>query len=81
MKCCVMEGGVVLYDRCVHGSGPINTTMELLKPLSTPSLLISNELYFIHSFHKEGNLISEQIPSETNPLIQLAVDPYHEPPT
>ena len=61
--------------------GPINTIMDLLKPLSSPSLLIPHELYFIHSFHKEVKLISEQTPFETNPRIQLTVDPFHEPPT
>jgi hypothetical protein len=55
--------------------------MDLLKPLSTPSLLISRELYFIQSFNKEGRLISKQIPCKTNPLIELAFDPFHEPPT
>jgi len=59
----------------------MNTTMDLLKPLSTPSLLIPHELFFIQSFHKEGKLISEQNPAEIDPLIQLALDPSHEPPT
>jgi len=55
--------------------------MNLLKPLSAPSLLTPHELFFIQSFHKEGKLISEQNPEEDNPLIQLAIDPSHEPPT
>jgi hypothetical protein len=55
--------------------------MNLLKTLSTPSLLIPHELYFIQSLHKEGEFISEQIPCEVNPLIQMAVDPPHEPAT
>jgi len=56
-------------------------SMDLLKPHSTPSLLIPHELFFIQSFHKEGKLISEQNPAENNPLIQLAFDPSHDPPT
>jgi hypothetical protein len=38
-------------------------------------------LFFIQSFHKEGKLISEQNPAENSPLIQLALDPSHDPPT
>jgi hypothetical protein len=58
----------------------MNTTMTLLKLLSTASLLTPHELFFIQSFHKEKKLISEQNPGEPNPLIQLAIDPSHEPP-
>jgi len=56
----------------------MNTTMDLLKPLSTPSPLIPHELFFIQSFHKEKKLISEQNSAENNPLIQLALDPSHK---
>jgi hypothetical protein len=35
----------ILQNR--HEYGPMNTTMDLLKPLSTPSLLIPHELSFI----------------------------------
>jgi hypothetical protein len=59
----------------------MNTTMNLLKPLSTPSLLTPHELFFIQPFHKEGKLVSEQNPGQDNPLIQLAIDLSHEPPT
>jgi len=59
----------------------MNTTMDLLKTLSTPSLLIPHELFFVRSFHKEGKLISEQNSADNNPLIQLALDPSHKPPT
>jgi len=69
----------ILQNR--HEYRPMNTTMDLLKPLSTPSLLIPHKLYFIQSFHKERKLISEQIPCEANTLMQLTVDPLHEPPT
>ena len=68
----------ILQNR--HEYGPINTTMNLLKSLSTPSLLIPHERFFIQSFHKEGKLISEQNPGENNPLNQLAIDPTHETP-
>jgi hypothetical protein len=54
--------------------------MTLLKPLSTRSLLTPPELFFIQSYYKEKKLISEQNPGEPNPLIQLAIDPSHEPP-
>jgi hypothetical protein len=30
-----------------------------------------------HSLHKEGKLISEQNPGDSNPLLLLAVDPSH----
>jgi hypothetical protein len=70
-----------ISSRTENEYGPMKTTMNLLKPPSTPSLLIPHELFFIQSFHKEGKLISEQNPAENNPLIQLAFDPSHEPPT
>ena len=63
-----------------HEYGPMNTTMNLLKPLSNPSLLTPHKLFFIQFFHKEEKLISEQTPGEHNPLIPLAIDPSHEPP-
>ena len=69
----------ILQNR--HEYGPMNTTMNILKPLSTPSILTPHELFFLQSFHKEGKLISEQNPAENNPLIQLVIDPSHEPPT
>jgi hypothetical protein len=56
---------------------PINTTMTLLKPVSTPSLLTPYELYFIQFYYKEKKLIPEQNPCEPNPLTQLAIDPSH----
>jgi hypothetical protein len=59
----------------------MNTTMNLLKPLNTPSLLIPYELFFIQSLHKEVKLIPEQATGEPNPLIQLAIDPSQQPET
>ena len=49
----------ILQNR--HEYGPMNTTINILKHLSTPSLLIPHELYFIQFFHKE-KLISERNP-------------------
>ena len=69
----------ILQNR--HEYGPMNTTMNLLKPLNIPSLLTPHELFFIHFFHKEGKLISAQNPGEHSPLIQLAIDSSHEPAT
>jgi hypothetical protein len=62
-----------------HEYGPMNTTMNLSKPYSTPSLLTPHEQFFIQSLHKEGRLISEQSPGDPNPLIQLAIDTSREP--
>jgi len=59
----------------------MNTTMNFLKPLSTPSLLTPHEQFFIQSFHEEGKLISKQNPGDPNPLLQLAIDPSQKPPT
>ena len=54
--------------------------MNLLKPLSTPSLLTPHKLFFIQSFHKERKLVSKQNPGQDNPLIQLAIDLSHKTP-
>ena len=64
----------ILHNR--HEYGPIDKTMSLLKPISKTSLLTPYEQYYIHSFHKEGKLISEQSQSDPhNPLLLLAIDP------
>jgi hypothetical protein len=34
----------------------------------------------MQSLHKAGKLISEQNPYQPNPLLQLAINPYHPPP-
>jgi hypothetical protein len=44
------------------------------------SLLTPYEQYYIHCLHKEGTLISEQSPGDSNPLLLLAIDPS-QPPT
>jgi len=48
--------------------------MTLLKPLSSPSVLVPNEQYYIQTLHQEGKLIPEQHPGEPNPLFQTAIN-------
>ena len=47
----------------------------MLKPLNNPNLLISYEQYYIQTLYREGKLIPEQNPGETNPLFQTAINP------
>jgi len=47
----------------------------LLKPLTNPSLLISNEQYYTQTLHREGKLMPEQCPGEINPLFQTVINP------
>jgi hypothetical protein len=62
-----------------HEYGPIEKTMTHLKPLKNTSLLTPYEQFFIQAFHKSGRLVSEQNPSERNPLLQMAINPAHPP--
>ena len=55
--------------------------LKRLKSIFLTNKLIPHELFFIQTFRKEGKLISVQNPAENNPLIQLVLDPSHEPPT
>ena len=57
----------------------MNSIMTLLKPLNNPNLLIPYEQYYIQTLHREGKLIPEQSPGETNPLFQMAINtqPQH----
>jgi hypothetical protein len=48
--------------------------MTLLKPIHKMSMLTPYEQLFIHNFHYNGNLITEQGTDEQNPLFQLAMD-------
>ena len=57
----------------------IEKIVTLLKPLMHPSILTPYAHFFIQSFHKAGNLISEQYPGEPNPLLQMAINPSHPP--
>jgi len=43
-----------------HEYGQMNCIMTLLKPLSSPSMLIPYEQYYIQTLHREGKLIPEQ---------------------
>jgi len=54
-----------------HQFGTIDNIMILLKPLHSQHLLTTYEQFYIHSFHKNGKLISEQSPGNPNPLFDL----------
>ena len=43
--------------------------------------LLLNEQYYFQSLHREGKLIPEQSPGETNPLFQTAINPQPPRPT
>ena len=64
-----------------HEYDQINSTMTLLKPLNNPTLFLSYKQYYIQSLHHEGKLIPEQNPGETNPLLQMAINPQPPHPT
>ena len=53
----------------------MNSIMTLLKPLNNPNLLIPYEQYYIQTLFRDGKLIPEQNPEETNPLFQTAINP------
>ena len=42
---------------------------------NNPNLLIPYEQYYIQTLYREGKLIPEQTPGETNPLFQTAINP------
>ena len=50
-----------------HEYGTINNLMTLRKPIHNQHLL-TYEQFYILSFHKHGNLVSEQSPGSPNPL-------------
>ena len=50
--------------------------MTLLKPIHKMSMLTPYEQLFIHTFHHNGNLITEQGRGEQNPLFQLPWTQY-----
>ena len=58
-----------------HEYGQMNSIMTLLKPLSSPSMLIPYEQYSIQTLHQEGKLIPQQYPGEPNLLFQTAINP------
>jgi hypothetical protein len=51
--------------------------MNLLKPTNNTCFVIPYEQGYIKSLHQKGKLISEQCSGELNPLLQLAINPYH----
>ena len=57
-----------------HEYGPLKDTMELLKPINKPSMLIPYEQLIIQTFHQNGSLIPEQNCNEQNPLFLLAME-------
>jgi len=59
-----------------HEYGTIDNLMTLLKPSHNQHLLTTYEQFYIHSFHKHGNLISKQSPGSPNSLFELAI---HQP--
>jgi hypothetical protein len=60
-----------------HKFGTIENTMTLLKPLHSQHLLTTREQFYIHSFHKNGKLISQQSPGSPNPLFDLTTHLPH----
>jgi len=58
-----------------HEYGTMDNLMPLLKPIHNQHLLTTYEQYYIHFFHKHGNLISEQSPRSPNPLFDLTIHP------
>jgi len=58
-----------------HEYGALDNLMTLLKPIHNQNLLTTYEQFHIHSFHKHGNLISEQSAGSPNPLFDLAIHP------
>jgi len=62
-----------------HEYGPMEKTMTLLKPVKNTSLLTPYEQFFIQAYHKSGRPVSEQNPSEPNPLLQISINPSHSP--
>jgi len=51
--------------------------ITLIKPLYTQHLVTTNEQFYIHSFHSNSKLISEQSPSSPNSLFDLTTHPSH----
>jgi len=51
--------------------------MTLLKPIIKVTMLTPYEQLFIHTFHHNGDLITEQGTGEHNPLFQLVIDTGH----
>jgi hypothetical protein len=57
-----------------HEYGTIEEIIKLIKPTTHTLLLIPYEALFIQLHQQKGQLITEQTPSEPNPLFQLYLD-------
>jgi hypothetical protein len=55
-----------------HEYGPIDTTIDLLKPSEKGKRLKSWENYYIQEYQTRGQLKDEKNTQEANPLFQLA---------
>jgi len=51
--------------------------LTLLKPINKVTILTPYEQLFIHTFHHNGYLITEEGTGEHNPLFQSAIDNGH----
>jgi len=61
-----------------HEYGQMNSIMTLLKPRSSPNLLIPYEQYYTQHLHRESKTMPEQYLGEINPLFQR--DSNRQPP-
>ena len=61
--------------------GTIDNIMMLLKSLHSQHLLTAYKQFYIHSFHENGKLISEQSPGSPNPLFDLTTHQSQPAPT
>jgi hypothetical protein len=62
-----------------HKYRPIESTMDLLKPIERPSLLLPYEQLHNMDHYHQGKLIPEQSASDSNPLVMLAIFPTTSP--
>ena len=53
----------------------MNNIVTLLKLLSSPNMLILYKQRYIQALYREGKLIPEQYPGETNPLFRTFINP------
>jgi hypothetical protein len=64
-----------------HEYGPIEETMTLLKPPQSTSLLTPMNTSSCNPSTRQENSSWNKKPGEIKPLLQLAFDPYHPPPS
>jgi len=58
-----------------HKFVTIDNIMTLIKHLQSQHLLTAYEQFYIHSFHKNGKLISEPSPGSPNPRFDITTQP------